>query len=166
VGTLQNVAVISRSQMAPVLVSGDVTIWPPAPSGCCWFDVVLCAATGDAAKSRATTKASLISNLVYNPASEVQKVGFVVWLSHHASSSGNLPRICSNLHLRRTPRRRLPTSPGRILRIHNRRNLQSRSLLCSLRHSHDRNLRSLCNHHHHNRGHTRSRHLWRAGLRV
>ena len=30
--TLQNVAVISSSQVTPVLASGDVTTWPPAPS--------------------------------------------------------------------------------------------------------------------------------------
>ena len=38
VGTLQNVAVISSSQITPVLVSGDVTVRPPTPSGCCGFD--------------------------------------------------------------------------------------------------------------------------------
>ena len=63
----------------------------------------------------------------------------------------------------------LPTSPGRILRIHNHRNLQSRSRLCNLRRSHERNhlrsLRSLCNHRHHNRRRSRH-HLWRDELRA
>ena len=46
VGTLQNVAVISSSQITPVLGSDDVFVWPPAPSGCC-----CCAATGDVVQS-------------------------------------------------------------------------------------------------------------------
>jgi hypothetical protein len=46
-GTLQNVAVISSSQITPLLGSCDVFVWPPAPSGCCGD----CAATGDAKSS-------------------------------------------------------------------------------------------------------------------
>jgi hypothetical protein len=53
--TLQNVATISSWQIVPVLVRGDVTVWPPVPSGCCcWLAIVACcAATGDAAKKAA-----------------------------------------------------------------------------------------------------------------
>jgi hypothetical protein len=54
--TLQNVATISCRQMTPVLVSGELFVWPPAPSGCCTCD---CAATGEAAKSSATVKANI-----------------------------------------------------------------------------------------------------------
>ena len=76
------------------------------------------------------------------------------------SSSGNLPRICSRLHLyrRHTLYRRRPTSLSRTLRSHNRRSLQSPSQFYSLPHSHERNRRSLCNHHRHNRGHSRLHH--------
>jgi hypothetical protein len=57
VGALQNVAVISSSQITPVLGSDELFIAPPAPSGCCCCD---CAATGDAAKSSAKTIASFV----------------------------------------------------------------------------------------------------------
>jgi hypothetical protein len=57
VGTLQNVATISCRQITPVSVSGELFVWPPAPSGCCCCD---CAATGDAAKSSAKTIASFV----------------------------------------------------------------------------------------------------------
>ena len=60
VGTLQNVAVISSSQITPVLVSGDVTVRPPTPSGCCGFDPAPCAAAGDAAKSSTEINASFL----------------------------------------------------------------------------------------------------------
>ena len=60
------VAVISSLQITPVLVSGDVFVWPPAPSGCC------CAATGDAAKTSAATSASffIIRDLILTSACE------------------------------------------------------------------------------------------------
>jgi hypothetical protein len=93
--------------------------------------------------------------------------------SSGASSSCNLPRICSSRHLQHTLRRRPPTIPGHILSIRNRRNLQSRILFCSLRRNRGRNhrpsLRSLCNHHHRNRGHNHSLHrirLWLAEFRA
>jgi hypothetical protein len=54
VGTLQNVAVISSWQIMPVLGSGELFVWPPAPSAC-GRD---CAATGEDAKSSAAINAS------------------------------------------------------------------------------------------------------------
>jgi hypothetical protein len=63
VGTLQNVAVISSTQITPVLGSDDVFVWPPAPSGCCTD----CAATGDAAKSSAAINVSFLHNTSPNP---------------------------------------------------------------------------------------------------
>jgi hypothetical protein len=38
-------------------VSGELFVWPPAPSGCCIPGV--CAATGEATKSSVTVKASI-----------------------------------------------------------------------------------------------------------
>jgi hypothetical protein len=69
--TLQNVATISSWQITPVLVSGEVTVWPPVPSGCCcWLAIVACcAATGDVAKSSAMMNASFIPNLAMMAAS-------------------------------------------------------------------------------------------------
>jgi hypothetical protein len=55
--TLQNVATISSRHITPVLVSDELFVWPPAPSGCCICDV--CAATGDAIKSNAAVNGSI-----------------------------------------------------------------------------------------------------------
>jgi hypothetical protein len=59
VAVLQNVAVISSSQITPVLGSDELFVWPPAPSACCRD----CAATGDAAKSNTTMSASFFISL-------------------------------------------------------------------------------------------------------
>jgi hypothetical protein len=53
---LQNVAVISSSQITPVLGGDELFIAPPAPSGCSTD----CAATGEAAKSSAKTIATFV----------------------------------------------------------------------------------------------------------
>ena len=59
---MQKVAVISSSQMTPVLVDGEVTVvWPVVPSGWPCSFVTTCAAAGEVAKSRAMM-ASFISN--------------------------------------------------------------------------------------------------------
>ena len=60
VGALQNVAVISCWQTMPVSGSGELFVWPPAPSACCRD----CAATGDVAKSSAVINASFMCALV------------------------------------------------------------------------------------------------------
>ena len=54
---MQNVAVISSSQITPVVGACEDADWPD----CCWlFDVVTCAAAGDAATISAATNASFI----------------------------------------------------------------------------------------------------------
>ena len=55
--TLQNLATISSRHITPVLVSVELFVWPPAPSGCCICDV--CAAKGDAIKSNAAVNGSI-----------------------------------------------------------------------------------------------------------
>jgi hypothetical protein len=59
VGALQNVAVISCWQTMPVSGSGELFVWPPAPSACCPD----CAATGEVAKRSAVISVSFFISL-------------------------------------------------------------------------------------------------------
>jgi hypothetical protein len=99
VGTLQNVAVISSTQITPVLGSDDVFVWPPAPSGCCTD----CAATGDAAKSSAAINASFFI-------SGISKVR-----SKRTGAAFNPPNVRLNIWLH-SPARPADTSPFGLTR--------------------------------------------------
>jgi len=59
VRALQNVAVISCWQTMPVSGSGELFVWPPAPSACCRD----CAATGEVAKRSAVISVSFFISL-------------------------------------------------------------------------------------------------------
>ena len=59
VGALQNVAVISCWQTMPVSGSGELFVWPPAPSACCPD----CAATGEVARRSAVISVSFFISL-------------------------------------------------------------------------------------------------------
>jgi hypothetical protein len=88
--TLQNVATISSWQIAPVLVSGELFVTPPAPSGCCTD----CAATGDAAKSSAETIATfVISATCFFRAPPIH------YRRHSARRPGKLTSAASGSHM-------------------------------------------------------------------